>query len=163
MAWVLPVASIAISAFGISESAKAGRKAASAADAAAQDEALQLEARAKSTLAAGSYNSDRIGKRAKEILAQRRAQAAAGNNDTGSQSEMAVQADTIREASIDQLLIMAQASDESTKDRYAAELTRKHGKSQANVMRQQTRANTISSSATLIGKAAGTNWAAAFG
>jgi hypothetical protein len=150
--------SFVLDVFGISESAKAGRKAASAADAAAQDEALQLEARAKATLAAGSFNADRIGKRAKEILAQRRAQAAAGNNDTGGQSEMAVQADTIREASIDQLLTMAQASDDSTKDRYAAELTRKHGKAQAKVMRNQTRANTIVSSANTLN-----NWAKALG
>lgn len=143
--------------WGISEQAKAGRKAASAADAAAQIEATQIEARAKATLAEGSYNADRVGKKAAEILAQRRAMAAAGNNSTTDQSEMAVQAETVREASIDQLLIMAQAEDDAAKDRYQAAVTRKTGKTQANIMRNKTRANTIVQTTDTIN-----DWAKAF-
>lgn len=135
--------SFLLDVWGISENAKAGRKAASAQDAAAQIEATQIEARAKATLAEGSYNADRVGKKAREILAQRRAMAAAGNNSTTDQSEMAVQAETIRESSIDELLIMARAEDDAAKDRYQAAVTRKTGKTQANIMRQQTRAKTI--------------------
>jgi hypothetical protein len=159
----LAVGSLAVGAYGLSESAKAGRKAASASDASAQIEAAQIEARAKSTLAEGSYNADRIGKKAREILAQRRAMAAAGNNSTTDQSEMAVQAETIREASIDQLLIMARAEDDANKDRYQAETTRRTGKSQANIMRNQTRAGSISSAASLANSASQVDWAQSFG
>lgn len=136
-------------AWGINENYKAGKKAASAADQAAQIEAAQIEARAKATLAEGSYNADRVGKKAREILAQRRAMAAAGNNSVGDQSEMAVQAETIREASIDQLLIMAQAEDDANKDRYQAAMTRKTGKTQAGIMRRKARADVVNSVTTL--------------
>jgi hypothetical protein len=139
-------------AWGVAENAKAGRKAASAADAAAQNEAAQIEARARATLAEGSYNADRVGKKAREILAQRRAMAAAGNNSVSDQSEMAVQAETIREASIDQLLIMAQAEDDANKDRYQAAVTRKTGKTQAKIMRNETRARTIAQSSDTVDK-----------
>lgn len=159
----LAVGGLAMGAYGLSESAKAGRKAASSADASAQIEAAQIEARAKATLSEGSYNADRVGKKAREILAQRRAMAAAGNNSTTDQSEMAVQAETIREASIDELLILARAEDDAAKDRYQAAMTRKTGKSQANITRNQTRANTISGIASLANSASQVDWAQSFG
>ena len=149
--------SFLLDVWGISENAKAGRKAASAQDAAAQIEATQIEARAKATLAEGSYNADRVGKKAREILAQRRAMVAAGNNSTTDQSEMSVQAETIREASIDQLLIMARAEDDAAKDRYQAAVTRKTGKTQANITRQQTRAKTITDTVNTVN-----DWAKTF-
>lgn len=159
----LAAGSLAVGAYGIAENAKAGRKAASSADAAAQAEAAQIEARAKSTLAAGSYNADRIGKRAKEILAQRRAMAAAGNNSTSDQSEMAIQAETLREASIDQLLVMAEAEDDARKDRYQAAVTRKTGRTQADLLRRGARADTIKGVSGLVGQASGIDWSQAFG
>lgn len=137
--------SFVLDVWGVSENAKAGRKAAANERVAAENEAKQLEARAKATLAEGSYNADRIGKKAAEILAQRRAMAAAGNNDTTDQSEMAIQAETIREASIDQLLIMSQSEDDAIKDRYAAQVRRETGKRQSDIIRNQTKANTITS------------------
>jgi hypothetical protein len=139
-------ASLALGAYGAIETAKAGRKAASAADASAQNEALQLEARAKSTLVEGSYNSDRIARKAKQILSSQRARAAASGTDIS-----AIQKDTIQEASVDQLLIMAQAEEDAAKDRYQAETTRKTGKSQADIYRNQARAGLISGASTLIG------------
>ena len=159
---ILAGAALAVGTYGLTQSAKAGRKAASASDASAQIEAAQIEARAKGTLAEGSYNADRVGKKAREILAQRRAMAAAGNNSTTDQSEMAVQAETIREASIDQLLIMARAEDDANKDRYQAAVTRKTGRSQANIMRNQARANTLSGAASLANSASQTDWSKAF-
>lgn len=156
-------ASLAMGAYGISASATAGRKAATAERVAADIEAQQLEARAKGTLAEGSYNADRIGKKAKEILAQRRALAAAGNNSTTDQSEMAVQADTIREASIDQLMIMAQAEDDAAKDRYGAAVRRQTGTRQSDIIRSRTRANTISGVASLVGQASQFDWTQNFG
>ena len=162
-AGALAAGSLAVGAYGLSESAKAGRKAATSERVAAEQEAQQLEARAKATLAEGSYNADRVGKKASEILAQRRAMAAAGNNDTTDQSEMAVQAQTVREASIDQLLLMARAEDDAVKDRYGAEVRRKTGMRQSDIIRSQTRASTISSAASLMGQASKVDWSSAFG
>lgn len=149
---------MAFDLWGISENAKAGRKAATAERVAAENEAAQLEARAKGTLAEGSYNSDRIGKKVAEILAQRRAMAAAGNGSASDQSEMAIQAETIREASIDQLLVMAQAQDDAVKDRYGAQVRRETGMRQADLIKTQTRAKTISSVAGLAN-----DWVKTFG
>lgn len=159
----LTAGSLALGAYGISESAKAGRKQATAERVAADIEAQQLEARAKATLAEGSYNADRIGKKAKEILAARRAMAAAGNNSTTDQSEMAVQAESVREASIDQLLVMAQAEDDAKKDRYQAVVTRQTGQRQSQITRNRTKADTISGIASLAGQAANFDWSQKFG
>ena len=45
---------------------------------------------------------------------------------------------------------MARAEDNATKDRYQAAVTRKTGKTQANIMRNQTRAKTVADTASAI-------------
>ena len=149
---------MAFDIWGMSENAKAGRKAASAADYAAQVEAAQLDERAKSTLAAGSYNSDRIKDKASWILSSMRAQAAAGNNDSNDQSARELAKKTVQESSLDQLLTMLDAETDAKKDNYQAKITRQTGKSQANIYRQQARAGTIAH----IGEMAN-DWAKTFG
>lgn len=149
---------MAFDIWGMSETAKAGRKAASAADYSAQVEAAQLEERAKSTLAAGSYNSDRIKQKASWILSSQRAQMAAGNNDTNDQSAREIAKKTVQESSLDQLLTMLDAETDAKKDVYQAKVTRQTGKTQANIYRQQARAGTIMHVASMAN-----DWAKAFG
>lgn len=163
MAFVLTAASAALSLWGASENAKAGRKAASAADYSAQVEAAQLEERAKSTLAAGSYNSDRIKQKASWILSSQRAQMAAGNNDTNDQSAREIAKKTVQESSLDQLLTMLDAETDAKKDVYQAKVTRQTGKTQANIYRQQARAQTISTVAHTIDNASQADWSKMFG
>lgn len=162
MAFLAPV-SLALGLYGVSENAKAKRKAASAADQAAQIEAAQLEERAKATLAAGSYNAERIKLKAQQILSSQRAIAAAGNNDTMDQSAREVAKFTVQEASIDQLLTMIDAETDAKRDRYQAKVTRQTGKTQAGILRRQARADSISGVATLLGQASQTDWSKAFG
>jgi len=157
--------SAAIGLYGASENAKAGRKAASAADYSAQIEAAQLEQRAKSTLAAGSYNSDRIKQKASWIMSSQRAQMAAGNNDSNDQSAREIAKKTVQESSLDQLLTMLDAETDAKKDVYQAKVTRQTGKTQANIYRQQARAGAISSVATVLNSAqsSGADWSKLFG
>lgn len=157
----LAAGSIALTAYGMSESAKVNRKAASAEDYAAQVEAAQLEERAKATLAAGSYNSDRIKTKAQQILSSQRAAAAAGNNDTNDQSAAEITKRTIQESSLDQLLAMAEAQDDAKKDVYQAGIARKTGKMQADVLRNRARADLIGGAGTILGM--GFDWAQSYG
>lgn len=158
----LQVATVALGAYGISESAKAGRKAASAADEAAQIEAAQLEERAKATLAAGSFNAERIAIKAQRILSSQRAALAAGNNDTTDETSREIMKRTVQESSIDQLLEMIDAESDAKKDRYQAAVTRKTGKTQANIIRNQTRARSISDTASLLNSANQVDWSKLF-
>jgi len=160
MAFVMQAASMALGVFGVSESAKATRKQAAATDQAAQIEAAQLEERAKATLAAGSYNSDRIKLKAQQILSAQRAQAAAGNNDTTDQSAREITKRTIQEASIDQLLTMAEAADDAKRDRYQADVTRRTGKAQAAILRSKARADQLTGYATILSQ--GADWASKY-
>lgn len=149
---------MALDIWGMSENATAGRKAANAADYSAQVEAAQLEERAKATLAAGSYNADRIKTKAAWILSSQRAMAAAGNNDANDQSARELAKKTVQESSLDQLLTMLDAEEDAKKDRYQAKVTRQTGKSQANILRQQTRAQTVMSVANTVN-----DWSKMFG
>lgn len=161
VAIALATASLALTGYGISESAKAGRKSATQERVAAGMEADQLEQRAKDTLAASSYKSDVIGKRAKEIVASQRAIAAAGGGDSTDQTAQAFTNDTIRKASMESLLEMANAESDARKDKLQAIQTRETGVRMGDVMRNRARGDTIEGTATLLSGAA--DWADRFG
>lgn len=140
--------------FGSGARHKASKKEAEAyqisserAAAAAEAEAKQLDTKARHGLAVGSYNSDRIAKRAKDILATQRAMAAAGGGDTTDATVGAITDETIREAAMESLLTMAEADDIAKQDRYQAAVTRVTGKQQADSYGSQ------ASAAKLAGKA----------
>ena len=118
---------------------------------AAEAEAKQLETRARQGLAVGTYNSERIAKRAKEIMASQRAAAAAGGGDTTDVTVGAITDETIREASMEQKLVMAEAADRAIQDRYAAAVTRVTGKQQAQSYQAQAKAATLGGTAQLLG------------
>ena len=66
---------------------------------------------AKGEVAAASFNSDRLGKRVEEILSANRAKAAKGGGSSTDASVLAVQGETVKEASLDQLMIMVEAQE----------------------------------------------------
>lgn len=127
-----------------------------AAKQAANAEALQLEARAKGERAAGTYQQDRIRQRADEIMATQRARmAASGGSASGDDgTSAAIIGDTSRKASMEQLLIQAQAEDRARQDEYQAVITRKAGKNAQNA------ANFRAAGALLQ---AGASWSQSFG
>jgi len=152
---------IGLSAYGMVESAKAGRKAATAERVASGFEADQLDQRAKDTVAAGSFRADQISKRAKEIIASQRAVAAANGGDTTDATAQAFANDTIRKASIESLLEMANAESDSRKDKLQALQTRETGQRMGNVMRNNARGQAIGQAGTILSGAA--DWAEKFG
>ena len=93
----------------------------------ADDEALQLEDQAKGEVAAASFNASRIKKRAEEIMSSNRAAAAKGGGDTTDASVMAVQAETVKNATIDQLMTMVAAQERARMMRRDAKQTRAGG------------------------------------
>jgi len=125
-----------------------------AAKQAANAEALQLEARAKGQRAAGTYQQDRIRQRAAEIMATQRAAMAASGGTIGDGTSAAIARDTSTKASMEQLLIQAQAEDVARQDEYQAVLTRKAGKNAQ-------RAANFSAAASFL--QAGASWADSFG
>jgi hypothetical protein len=133
----------------------------------AEAEARQLETRARQGVAVGTYNSERIAKRAKEILASQRAAAAAGGGDTTDVTVQAITDETIREASMEQILTMAEAEDHARQDRYAAAVTRVTGQQQARSYHAQASAAKLGGTATLLSDigsiASGRGWFSKFG
>ncbi len=116
----------------------------------AEAEARQLETRAKQTVAVGTYNSDLISKRAAEILATQRAAAASGGGDTTDATVQAITDETIKQASMEQLLIGAEAEDRARQDRYAAKVARYTGGSQYKSARMGAKAARLAGTATVL-------------
>lgn len=144
----------------MSESAKASRKAATAERVAAGDEADQLEARAKDTLATGTFVSEQIKAKAEKILSSQRAQlAAGGDTTTGTAAEF--RAEGLKNLSIDQLLTMAEASSDAAKDRKQATVTRETGRRMSDVRRSEAMATLISGTANVAGQSA--SWLEKYG
>lgn len=94
---------------------------------AAYAEAAQMDQNARDTVAAATYNVGRIRAKANEILAAQRAEAAA-RGSSGDGSARAIREKSIREATMDQLLVMAEAETTAGKDRYEASVKRKYGR-----------------------------------
>lgn len=151
---------LGLSAYGMVKGAEAGREAATQERVAAGLEADQLEQRAKDTVASGSYRADQITKRAREIVASQRAAAAAGGGDSTDQTATAFTNDTIRKASIDSLLEMANAESDARKDKLQAIQTRETGVRMGEVIKNRARGDLIGGAGTILSGAA--DWAYRF-
>lgn len=115
-----------LSFLGSQKEAKAQKEQGRAEKEAAYLEAAQLDQVAKDTRAAATYNSERIRTKANEILAtQQNEMAARGSNSDG--SARAIRAKTIREAGMDQVMLMADAETQAGKDEFQAKVARKTG------------------------------------
>lgn len=123
-----------LQAVGIGTSYKASQMAAKASTAQGQaalvsgmGEAKQLETQAAREVAVGTYNADIINQRAKQILSSQRAAAAAGGGDTTDATVQAVTDETVKSASIEKLMQMANAEDKARQLRFGASVARYRG------------------------------------
>lgn len=145
------------------ESARASETTAERARVASEAEAKQLETRAAQGVAVGSYNSDRIAKRAQQIVASQRAAAAAGGGDTTDATVQAITDETIRDASMEQLLTMGEAEDRARQDRFAAKVARTTGVQQARSYMQEAKAQRLGATATVLSGVGDMAWRSTYG
>lgn len=124
----------------------------------ADDEALQLEDQAKGEVAAASFNASRIRKRAEEIMSSNRAAAAKGGGDSTDASVMAVQAETVKNATIDQLMTMVAAQERARMMRRDAKQTRAGGQIARYEGRMKAWGQYAGATATVIEGAQGQGW-----
>lgn len=91
--------------------AGAAKEAGKQAQVAAEDEARQTEEMAAGEVAAASFNSERLAKRVEEIMSSNRAKAAKGGGSSTDASVLAVQGETVKELTMDQLLMEVEAGE----------------------------------------------------
>lgn len=127
MSFVFEGIGTALNFIGGQKQAKAEKEAGRLEKLAADLEAAQLDQNAKQTVAAATYNAGRIRKKADEIMATARNEAAAAGAGLGG-SYRDIAAKSVRESSLDQLLVMAEAEADAAKDRYEAKVLRETGK-----------------------------------
>lgn len=95
---------------------------------AANLEAAQLEARAGLERALGQREAERLRKASARIRARQRAVLAASGFSASDVGAEAITADTVKEASIQELLALAQAEDAARQDDFRAIVRRNEGK-----------------------------------
>ena len=166
--------SFILQAVGIGTSYKASQMAAKAATAQGQaalvsgmGEAKQLETQAKREVAVGTYNADIINQRAKQILSSQRAAAAAGGGDTTDATVQAITDETIKTASIEKMMQMANAEDKARQGRYAASVARYKGATGLDSARKTASATKLGGYAQALSSTADAlssgSWASTFG
>jgi membrane protein involved in colicin uptake len=123
-------------------------------------EADQLDAKAKQERAVGTYQQSRVQQRAAEIMAQQRNRMAAngGAADGSDGTSAAIIAETSRKASVEQLLIQAQAEDAAKQDEYQAVITRKAGKNAQRAANFEAAGSILKAGASIGG-----SWSKSFG
>ena len=163
-----------LQAVGIGTSYKASQMAAKASAAQGQaalvsgmGEAKQLETQAKREVAVGTYNADIINQRAKQILSSQRAAAAAGGGDTTDATVQAITDETVKTASIEQMMQMANAEDKARQGRYAASVARYKGATGLDAGRKTASAQKLGGTAQMISSTVDMvnsgSWGATFG
>lgn len=121
---LMAVASAASSVLGATGQLKQGKEA----RAIAESEAVQLEDRAQMSRAIGSRQAERIRKASDRIRARQQSLLAASGFSASDAGSIAIDAATVKESSISEMLAVAQAEDEARQDEERARLTRKAGK-----------------------------------
>lgn len=128
---------------------------------AAYNEAESLDIQAGQEVAAGTHQASRIAKRAAEIMAQQRANAAAGGGSTQDASVVAIQKETVGNASLDQLMTIVSAQERAQQIRHGAEVRRREGDFALMQGKQAKKASYIKAATTLLD--AGASWQEKFG
>lgn len=113
---------------------------------------------AQGEVAAASFNSDRISKRVEEILSSNRAKAAKGGGSSTDASVVAVQNETVKEASLEQLMVMVEANERARMMRRDARQIRAGGKIAEYQGKMQQWGAYASATATVLGAAEDKGW-----
>lgn len=158
---VMMAASAGMSAMGSIREGDAALRAGKYNRDAAYNEAKGLDIQAQQEVAAGSHNSVQIARRAKEILAMQEAQAASGGGSTQDGTVVAIQNETVKSSSLEQLLTMAAAEETAQQIRHKGEITRRGGDMALMEARQKKNASYLKAGTTLL--KAGASWADKFG
>lgn len=161
MAGVAMMAAAGVSAVSGIQQGKYAEKVGKYNQQAAYNEAESMEIQAGQEVAAGTHNAARIAKRAKEIMAQQRANAAAGGGSTQDASVQAIQSETVRNASLDQLLVMAGAEERAQQIRHGADVKRSEGDFALSQGKMKKQASYLDAGTTLL--KAGVTWQEKFG
>ena len=154
-------ASAGMSALGSVREGDSALRAGKANRAAAYSEADGLDIQAGQEIAAGSHNSVQIARRAKEILARQEAIAASGGGSTQDGTVVAIQSETVKSSSLEQLLTMAAAEETAQQIRHKGEITRRGGDMALADAREKKRASYLKAGTTLL--KAGSSWGQMFG
>ena len=128
---------------------------------AAYAEAESMDIQAGQEVAAGTHQASRIAKRAAEIMAEQRVNAAAGGGSTSDATVVAVRNETVRNATLDQLLTMAGAEERAQQIEYGADVRRSEGDMEAITGRRNQTAAQIRAGNTLVSTVS--SWAGKFG
>lgn len=128
---------------------------------AAYNEAESLDIQAGQEVAAGTHQVSRIAKRAAEIMAQQRANAAAGGGSTQDASVVAIQKETVGNATLDQLMTIVSAQERAQQIRHGAEVRRREGDFALMQGKQAKKASYMKAATTLLD--AGASWQSKFG
>jgi len=128
---------------------------------AAYSEAESMDIQAGQEVAVGTHSAARIAQRAKEIMAEQRANAAAGGGSTSDATVQAIRGETVRYATLDQLLVMASAEERAQQIRHGADVRRSEGDMAAITGKRNQSAAQIQAGQTLL--QTGTSWMEKFG
>lgn len=123
MAWLAGVLNVVGAGTGAAGSMASGREA----EAIADKEATQYEARATLTRAIGSRQAERIRKATERVRARARTVMAASGFSASDVTASEVDEAIVKEGSINELLAVAQAEDEAKNDDFRAKLRRAGG------------------------------------
>lgn len=129
---------------------------------AADDEARQRRQQAKGEVAAASFNTERIRKKAEEYLKTQRSRAAVGGQSSTDATSVAIQAETVKNASIDQLLVMAEAEERARQMNIDAHQMEQSGQIDASSGQVRGFAHAMQGVSTIIG-AFGDSWSNSYG
>ena len=150
-----------MNAYGKFEAGQQANKAGKYNLAAAKREAEALEIQAGQEVAAASMNSERIARRAREIMAENRAKAAAGGQSTLDGSVVAIERELVKNATLDQLIEIANAESRADQIRHKADTVRAQGHYDRWQGKVQQRAANLSAVGTLV--QGGVSWYDKFG
>jgi hypothetical protein len=154
-------ASTAMSAYGSIREGDAALRAGKYNRDAAYNEAKGIDIQAQQEIAVGSHNSKTIGLRAKEILARQEAEAASGGGSSQDGTVVAIQNETVKSSSLEQLLQMAAAEETAQQLNHKGEIVRRGGDMALMEGRQKKNAAYLKAGTTLLKGAS--SWGQMFG
>ena len=94
---------------------------------AAYDEARQMEQQAEQEVAVSSFNVQRLKKRVEQVMSGQQAAAASGGQSSTDATALAIPHETVQNAGMDELLMMAEAEESARMLKKDAKQTRRSG------------------------------------
>lgn len=154
-------ASTGLKAFGEFEAGQAANKAGKYNRDIAYREAEQLDTQAEQEIAVSTFRAVEIARRAKELQGTQRVAASAGNQAATDTSVTEITQETVRTATLDQLMEMAQAEERAQQIKYQGVVRRSEGDFARYQGKQQQRAATLRAATTIMDGAV--SWADKYG